>query len=157
MAVSEIDRQRTFTWAAREIRRAGYSERMLPTKPMDLPRYEPAQARLYFGLPAGREQNPPLLLNSSETARRTVAVLKNKWQNRFVIAFMITGFMLFSVLGVLLWRNQREVLEGWAEHGGAETGTSGLRGRFFVDVGYIFLVLAAFLFGIIQLLLSIRW
>ena len=146
-----------FHWGLRRVLDAGYGQDMLVRNAPSATPYGPKMARLYFGLPPRPERNPPLLMNSSVTARQTVAVLKSKWQTRFVGGFIVTGLLLFLTLGVVLWRNQKQVKQGWMEHGGSETGAPGTRAHFLWDVGYIFLVLAAFLFGIIQLLLSIHW
>ncbi len=157
LLATQDDRNGAFRWGASQILGAGYGKDNLLGVPDHRANYTPQIAKLYFGLPTWPERSPPLLMNSSVTARQTVTALKSKWQTRFVRAFVVTGLFLFLVLGTLLWRNQAQVRHGWVEHGGMETGVQGNRGRFFLDVGYIFLVLAGFLFGIIQLLLSIHW
>jgi len=103
------------------------------------------------------ERDPPLLADSSVTARQTVNALKLKWQRRFVWALVGTGVALFGVLGFLVAYNTRDVQRRWAEAGGADEGEQGTRRRALLDAGYIFLVLAAFLLGMIQILLAIHW
>ena len=157
MVVTKGQVQEGFDWGLGKLVNWGYGQNLPMIAGAQKPAYGPKTARLLFGLVNHPERNPPLLMDSSITAKQTVAQLKGKWQTRFVGAFVGTGACLFLILGVLLWRNQTQVKKGWAEHGGTETGVAGNRGRFFLDVGYIFLVLAGFLFGIIQLLLSIHW
>lgn len=103
------------------------------------------------------DRDPSLLADSSVTAHQTVDALKLKWQRRFVGALVLSGVVLFGVLGFLVAFNTRDVQRRWAEAGGADDGEQGTRKRALLDAGYIFLVLAAFLLGMIQMLLTIHW
>ncbi len=103
------------------------------------------------------ERNPPLLADSSHTARQTVAGLKEAWQRRFVSALILSGILLFFVLAWLVRANHRQVTRDWALAGGADEGELGTRKRLMLESLYIFGVLALFLGGMIQLLLTIRW
>lgn len=101
---------------------------------------------------------PPLLADSGETSKQTVALLKSVWQGRMVLALALSGAVIFVILAVLIVVNQRQVQRGWIEAGGAEEGELlGTRKRLLVDAGYMFLVLAFFLIGVIQLLMHIHW
>lgn len=105
--------------------------------------------------PAGE---PPLLVDSGIAAKQTVAEMKSVWENRMVMALVGSGVILFVIMGVLIIGNQRQVQRGWVEAGGAEEGEMlGTRKRLLLDAGYMFIVLALFLIGMIQLLLAIRW
>lgn len=105
--------------------------------------------------PAGE---PPLLVDSGIAAKQTVSEMKSVWENRMVMALVGSGVVLFIIMGVLIIGNQRQVQRGWIEAGGAEEGEMlGTRKRLLLDAGYMFLVLALFLVGMIQLLLAIRW
>ena len=104
--------------------------------------------------PAGE---PPLLADSSITARQTVAEIKTVWESRLVIVLITSAVLLFIVLGVVLWSNQRAVQRQWVLAGGDEDGAPGNRRRLWLDAGYMFVVLALFLAAMIQLLLAVRW
>ncbi len=103
------------------------------------------------------DRDPPLLADSSVTARQTVDTMKSQWQRRFVIALLASALLLFGILAWLVAYNYRDVSRRWAAAGGDVDGELGTRRRVLVDAGYIFLVLAVFLLGMIQLLLTIRW
>ena len=64
---------------------------------------------------------------------------------------------MFIILGMLLYSNQREVERGWALAGGADDGSPGTRRRLALQASYLFLLLAVFVLGMIQLVLSIHW
>ncbi len=101
---------------------------------------------------------PPLLVDSGIAAKQTVSEMKSLWENRMIMALVGSGVVLFVIMGVLIIGNQRQVQRGWIEAGGAEEGEMlGTRKRLLLDAGYMFLVLALFLVGMIQLLLAIRW
>ena len=79
------------------------------------------------------------------------------WQGRFVWALLLSGVVLFAVILVLLYQNQRQVRRGWAEHGDVLLDRHGTRKRAVLDAAYVLVILALFLVGLTQLMLSIRW
>lgn len=118
---------------------------------------DPQLARFLLGRIPRPERDPPLLADSGVTARQTVATLRVVWQRRLIVALVLTGLAMFGVLGWLVVSNYREVQARWEAAGGADEGEAGTRRRILVDAGYIFAILAIFLLGMVQLLLSIRW
>lgn len=118
---------------------------------------DPTLAHHLLGRTDRPDRDPPLLADSSVTARQTVNALKLKWQRRFIGALVFSGVALFGVLAFLVAYNTRDVSRRWALAGGADDGEQGTRKRALLDASYIFFVLAAFLLGMIQLLLTIRW
>jgi len=67
------------------------------------------------------------------------------------------GALLFGVLVLLIRSNQAEVTRKWREAGGDEEGDIGTRKRILIDAGYMFLIIAFFVIGMIQVMLSVRW
>lgn len=118
---------------------------------------DPQLSRFLLGRIPRPDRDPPLLADSGVTARQTVASLKAVWQRRMIVALVLTGLAMFGVLGWLVVSNYREVQARWAAAGGADEGEAGTRRRILVDAGYIFAILAIFLLGMVQLLLSIHW
>lgn len=116
---------------------------------------DPVLARYLLGLLPVPETDPPLLTDTSESARQTVASLKSTWQRRFVIGLVGSGVLMFGFMLWLLRRNARDVQRRWAEAGGGEEGARGT--RFFREGVFLFLILAVFLAALIQLVLVIRW
>lgn len=117
----------------------------------------PLLTRHLLGLPGRPPADPPLLADSTESARQTVATMKGAWQMRFVYALVGSGLLLFIVLVWLVYTNFRDVQRRWIEAGGAEDGALGTRRHVLVEAAYIFVVLAIFLLGMIQLVLTIHW
>ncbi|MEE2789677.1 MAG: hypothetical protein VX589_20220 [Myxococcota bacterium] len=117
----------------------------------------PGKIRLLLGQLAWPEIEPPLLLDSGRTHLQTVAALKEKWQARFAYTLAGTGLLLIMGLALLVVVHRRELEQRWAEAGGTDDGASASRARIGWEVGYIFLILALFIIGMIQLMLWIRW
>jgi hypothetical protein len=113
--------------------------------------------RHLLGRPARPPANPPLLADSSQSARQTVATMKGAWQSRFIYALVGSGLLLFIVLMWLVSTNYRDVQRRWIEAGGDADGAKGTRRHVLVEAAYIFIVLAIFLLGMIQLVTTIHW
>lgn len=113
--------------------------------------------RHLLGRPARPPANPPLLADSSQSARQTVATMKGAWQARFIWALVASGLLLFIVLMWLVSTNYRDVQRRWVEAGGDADGAVGTRRHVLVEAAYIFIVLAIFLLGMIQLVTTIHW
>lgn len=156
LVVTQKGREAALRWLTTTLEKQGYA----PTRMRALARGAHADDRLFRDL-LGRlprpEGEPPLLADSGITARQTVGELKGVWQSRLVLAMVASGAILFLVLGGLIWANERDVKRRWALAGGDVDGDSGTRRRLLLDAGYVFLVLALFLIGMIQLMLSIKW
>jgi hypothetical protein len=103
------------------------------------------------------EHQPPLLADSGVTVVQTVNNIKKMWQRRFVAAFVFSACILFVIIFILLRQNQREVRAGWAAHADTDAEPFGKRKRAYLDAIYLLLVLAGFLFGLIQLITFVRW
>lgn len=101
--------------------------------------------------------DPPLLADSSQSARQTVATLKGTWQLRFILALVGSGLLLFIVLVWLVYTNFKDVQRRWKAAGGDADGALGTRRHVLVEAAYIFFILAIFLLGMIQLVLTIHW
>ena len=117
----------------------------------------PALVRDLLGRVAAPDGNPPLLADSGVTAIQTVGHLKSTWQRRFVVALVASGALLSGGLGAVLVSHQRDLGRRWSGAGGDEDGARGTRRGVLADAAAVFAVLAIFLFGLIQLLLHIRW
>lgn len=137
-------------WLADALAARGYG----PTPGID---ESPRLLRALLGQIPRPPGEPPLLADSGVTAKQTVSEIKTVWRSRLVIGMVGSGVVLFLVLAGLIWSNQRTVQRRWVEAGGDEDGAPGTRKRLLVDAGYMFLVLALFLVGMIQLMLTIRW
>lgn len=121
-------------------------------------RPDPARiVRFLLGRLDRPDRDPPLLADSGITARQTVAALRARWQTRFVAALALGGAVMFGIMALLLSLNYRDVQARWHAVGGDEEGAMGTRRRFFLEASGMFAVLAIFILGIIQLLLTIRW
>ncbi|MCB9525535.1 MAG: hypothetical protein H6702_19460 [Myxococcales bacterium] len=118
---------------------------------------DPTLTRALLGRFDRPERDPPLLADSSDSARQTVASLKLTWQRRFAWALLGSGVLMIIVIALVLRQNSREVQAAWTEAGGGEEALQGTRKGAAADALYIFLVLAVFLLGLMQLLLRIRW
>lgn len=106
----------------------------------------------------GRSQSSPALLtDSSVSARQTVVTMKQRWQRRFVVALVVTGLMVFALLFWLIWRGSKDLEARWEAAGGTDEGELGSRRHAMRDASYIFVVLAAFLLGLIQLMMAVEW
>lgn len=116
---------------------------------------DPVLARYLLSLPPRPEADPPLLTDTSESARQAVASIKGAWQRRFVVGLLISGVLMFAGMLWLLRRNARDVQRRWTEAGGDEQAARGT--RVFREGIFLFLILAAFLGALIQLVLVIRW
>ncbi|MBU1432345.1 hypothetical protein KKF91_17540, partial [Myxococcota bacterium] len=103
------------------------------------------------------QRDPPLLADSGVSAKQTVALLKSTWQRRFAVGLLSSGAVLLLGLFFLVYYNTRQVTQGWAAAGGDEEGDKGTRKHALLDAAYILIILALFLFGLVQLLLSIHW
>ncbi len=156
LLVTRGDPANAVRWLAGRVERAGvaadYARQIGPRADA-----HPDLVSYLLGLTERPDGDPPLLADSSVTARQTVNKLKATWQTRFVVALVLSGLLLFVVLGGLVLYNYRDVRRRWVEAGGDVDGDSGTRRRVLVDAGYMFIVLALFLLGMIQVLLSIRW
>ena len=113
--------------------------------------------RHLLGRPARPPANPPLLADSSQSARQTVATMKGAWQARFIYALVGSGLLLFIVLMWLVSSNYRDVQRRWIKAGGDADGAAGTRRHVLIEAAYIFIVLAIFLLGMIQLVTTIHW
>lgn len=114
-------------------------------------------ARHLLGLPGRPPADPPLLADSSQSAKQTVATLKGTWQLRFIFALLGSGLLLFIVLVWLVYTNFKDVQRRWKAAGGDADGALGTRRHVLVEAAYIFFILAIFLLGMIQLVLTIHW
>ncbi|MFN3202478.1 MAG: hypothetical protein ACE366_29040 [Bradymonadia bacterium] len=112
------------------------------------------------------EANPPLLADSGKSAQLQVDMLRAAWMQRMVLALVISGCVLFIVVGLLLWRNAREVREGFQALDTAEDGEEALdpglvlaatRGRLQWGAVYMLGVLVTFIIALVQLLSTISW
>ena len=70
---------------------------------------------------------------------------------------LVTGVLVIGILAILMWFHRRDLEKRWTLAGGDADGARGSRERIGWEVGYIFMVLALFVIGMIQLLLHIRW
>ncbi|MEZ4474467.1 MAG: hypothetical protein R3F60_27495 [bacterium] len=118
---------------------------------------EPLLAQYLLGLPGRPDRDPPLLADTSESARQTIGALKGRWQRRFVFTLLGMGALLFGLLILLVRHNYRDVKRRWAEAGGDEDGALGPRRGVLLEASYIFFILALFLAGLVELVLTIRW
>ena len=116
---------------------------------------DPVLARYLLGLPDRPVADPPLLTDTSESARQTVASLKGTWQRRFVVALVASGVLMFGLMLVLLLLNTREVQRRWDAADGGEAAVRGT--RFVREAILLFAILAVFIVALIQLVLVIRW
>ena len=98
-----------------------------------------------------------MLADSGETNRQTISALKSTWQKRFVVVLAGTGILVLIVLAIIVGFHHRDLERRWAEVGGDIDGERGTREKIGWEVGYIFLIVALFIIGMIQLLLWIRW
>lgn len=155
LLVSNQPAEQAGAWLRDQLVGAGYPDAPYLQRLTDLGR--PDVVRDLLGRLPRPDQNPPLLADSSVTVRQQTASLKQTWQRRFVVAIVASSILMFIGLAWLLWQNDRQVRRDWHAAGGDEEGDVGTRAHLRRDFGYIFLVLALFLFGMIQLLLSIRW
>lgn len=101
--------------------------------------------------------DPPLLANSTDSVRQTVATLKRTWQRRLVMALLGTGVAMFGLLGWVVRQNGRQVRAGWAAAGGDDEGVAGTRTGMLREALPIFVILALFLSGLVLVLHQIRW
>lgn len=118
---------------------------------------EPRLARHLLGRPNRPPADPPLLADSTQSARQTVADLKGTWQLRFILTLLGSGLLLFIVLVWLVYANFKDVQRRWKAAGGDVDGALGTRRHVLVEAAYIFFILAIFLLGMIQLVLTIHW
>ncbi len=118
---------------------------------------DPLLTRALLGRLDRPERDPPIIADSSDSARQTVATLKRLWQQRFVWALIVSGLVMFIILGLVIRQNTREVQAAWTEAGGGEEALQGTRKGALVDAAYVFAVLGLFLLGLLQLLLRIHW
>jgi hypothetical protein len=79
------------------------------------------------------------------------------WQRRFVAAFVFSACILFVIIFILLHQNQQKIHAGWAAHADTDAEPFGTHKRAYLDAIYLLLVLAGFLFGLIQLITFVRW
>ena len=61
------------------------------------------------------------------------------------------------VILVLLYQNQKQVREGWAEFGDPDIDVQGTRKRATLDAAYVLLILGLFMFGLTKLITTLRW
>lgn len=157
LVVSRKTTPELIRWVAEAMADKGYDPPTLRAHAADADD-SPRLLRDLLGRLPRPEAEPPLLADSGVTAKQTVAEMKTVWESRLVMALVGSGVILFIVMGVLIIGNQRQVQRGWIEAGGADEGELlGTRKRLLLDAGYMFIVLALFLIGMIQLLLAIRW
>ena len=117
----------------------------------------PGGLRVDLGQLARPDRAPALLADSTDTARQSVGALKTQWQGKFVLALALSGLLVITILTGVLVRHQRELKTRWTLAGGDEDGEGPGRKRIAVDAGYLFLVLAIYLVGLIHLLQTIQW
>ncbi len=146
--VSSDDPARGIAWARAALTKAGYpvgTDTSVEGLRVDLGQMERPT------------ESPALLADSTETARQSVTALKTRWQGKFTLALSLSGLLFFIVILAALVRHQRHLKTQWQLAGGDEDGDGPGRERIMMDAGYLFLILAVYLAGLVHLLQTIQW
>jgi len=146
--VSSMDPDAGIEWARGALVKAGYAIGTDKTS---------AGLRIDLGQLARPPHSPMLLADSTETARQSVSALKIHWQGKFTLALSLSGLGFFILILIALVRHQRHLKAQWTLAGGDEDGDGPARERIMMDAGYLFLILAVYLAGLVHLLQTIRW
>jgi len=146
--VSSDDPDEGIAWARAALTKAGY--------PVGTDS-SPEGLRVDLGQLARPTESPTLLADSTETARQSVTALKTRWQGKFTLALSLSGLLFFILILAALVRHQRQLKTQWRLAGGDEDGDGPGRERIMMDAGYLFLILAVYLAGLVHLLQTIQW
>lgn len=146
--VSAEDETAGIAWARKALTDAGYTVGTDTSL---------AGLRIDLGQLPRPSQSPALLADSTETARHAITTLKIRWQGKFTLALALSGLVFFVFVLIALVRHQRQLKAQWHLAGGDEDGDGATRERIMMDAGYLFLILAVYLAGLVHLLQTIRW
>ena len=113
--------------------------------------------RALLGFLPWQSMDPPLLADATYTVMQTVNALKAQWQGYFITTMWVTGIVLLIVLLVLLRRNHKEVQNAWDNYGEQSIDVRGTRKRLRAEALLIILLLGAFLYGLMELMLFVEW